>query len=90
MFQSSPLFLAQTPTPLCPTAEWNSSAILLTGSLGAAGSTPTFVNLPLDITFDQYRQMYVADHQNHRIQRYPPGSYFDDQLRLPLFSIYSV
>ena len=75
--QPGSFFLAHTPAPLCPTAEWNSSAILLTGSLGAAGSTPTFINLPLDVTFDRYRQMYVADHQNHRIQRYPPGSSLD-------------
>lgn len=39
-----------------------------------AGSTSTLLNYPYDVDFDQYRNMYVVDCYNHRIQRFAPGS----------------
>ncbi len=53
----------------------------LAGSLSNAGSTTTQLNNPSDIGFDGYQNMYVADTDNHRIQRFPLG------LNLSLFRL---
>ncbi|CAM4949724.1 unnamed protein product [Rotaria socialis] len=63
-----------TTTLMCLTAVWSSNATLITGSIGFAGSTPTFVSSPYGVSFDGYGYMYVADTGNHRIQKYSPGS----------------
>lgn len=47
---------------------------MVVGSTGAAGSTSTLLSSPYDIAFDGYGFMYVADFNNHRIQRYRQGS----------------
>ena len=59
---------------MCITSVWNSTSNLLTGATSSAGSTPTFVSSPGDVTYDVYQNMYVADSGNHRIQQYQPGT----------------
>lgn len=58
---------------MCPTAVWNQTFGTVAGSLSNAGSTSTLLSSPSDIGFDGYRNMYVVDTDNHRIQRFPPG-----------------
>ena len=67
-------FPAPAAVPVCPTAVWNSSFVTVSGALSNAGSTATLVSAPYDVTFDTYRNMYVADYNNHRIQMYRFGS----------------
>lgn len=43
-------------------------------SSGTSGSTSSLLNSPADLTFDKNGFMYVADRDNHRVQRFPPGS----------------
>lgn len=49
---------------------------IVTGSTGTTGSTSTLLSSPYDIIFDGYGYYYVADFNNHRIQRFRPGFYF--------------
>jgi NHL repeat len=44
-------------------------------SNGNSGSTATELNRPSGIDFDKNGYMYVADLNNHRIQRFAPGSF---------------
>lgn len=67
--------LAIARVPICPTAVWNSSFTTLAGGSSVAGSTATLFSSPYDVTFDSYQYMYVADYNNHRIQRFAPGTY---------------
>ena len=60
-------------TPVCATAVWNQTYLTLAGSMGTSGSTSTLLYNPSDIGFDGYQYMYVADTDNHRIQRFTPG-----------------
>ncbi|CAF2697913.1 unnamed protein product [Rotaria sp. Silwood2] len=64
----------QTTVPLCSTASWNSSFTTIAGAISNPGSTSTLFSSPYDMTFDGYQNMYVADNNNHRIQRLPAGS----------------
>ena len=43
-------------------------------SSGSAGSTSTLLEQPEDLVFDRNGFMYVADNENHRVQRFPPNS----------------
>ncbi|CAF4602830.1 unnamed protein product, partial [Rotaria socialis] len=63
----------QTARPVCQTAVWNQTYSTLAGSMGTAGSTSTLLYYPYDVQFDGYGNMYVVDHYNHRIQRFPSG-----------------
>ncbi|CAF3706401.1 unnamed protein product, partial [Rotaria sp. Silwood1] len=58
--------------------QWSqcaTSAETIAGSnTSNSGSTSTLFDSPDDITFDKYGYMYVADHNNHRVQRFPPNS----------------
>ncbi|CAF4743519.1 unnamed protein product, partial [Rotaria sp. Silwood2] len=48
---------------------------LLAGSInGTAENTSTLMNGVVDITFDPMGNMYIADRNNHRIQKYLVGS----------------
>ncbi|CAF4993534.1 unnamed protein product, partial [Rotaria sp. Silwood1] len=64
----------QAATPVCQTAIWNQTFSTLAGSMNTLGSTSTLLYYPYDVNFDGYGNMYVADHYNHRIQKFPPGS----------------
>ncbi|CAF4109536.1 unnamed protein product [Rotaria magnacalcarata] len=50
------------------------NATTLAGESGVAGAWSYQFNLPTDITFDQYNNMYIMDSGNDRIQRWWPGS----------------
>ena len=60
--------------PLCSTAVWNSTSTIVAGSTSTAGSSSTLLYDPYDVAFDGYRNLYVVDYFNHRIQRFRPGS----------------
>ncbi|CAF1367824.1 unnamed protein product [Adineta ricciae] len=46
---------------------------LIVGSaIGESGSGPTFLNGPYDVTLDPYRNVYVVDNANFRIQMFKP------------------
>ncbi|CAF3325870.1 unnamed protein product [Rotaria socialis] len=57
--------------------EWShcENATTIAGSnSGTSGSTSNLFDSPGDVTFDKYGNMYVADHNNHRVQRFAPNS----------------
>lgn len=66
-------FLASAFQPLCATAAWNATFSVVAGATSTSGSTGTLLSYPYDVTFDGYRNMYVVDQNNHRIQRFRPG-----------------
>ena len=68
------LWIAVSTIPLCSTATWNSTSTIVAGSTSTPGSTSTLLNYPYDVAFDGYKNMYVVDYSNHRIQRFRPGS----------------
>ena len=43
-------------------------------STGSSGATSLQLNNPTGVTFDKNGNMYVADYNNHRIQRFAPNS----------------
>jgi sugar lactone lactonase YvrE len=57
---------------------WKQGAIsgeTVAGSkIAIAGSTSTLLKLPTDVVFDKNGCMYVADYDNHRVQRFSPNS----------------
>jgi hypothetical protein len=63
------LLIVPTTTPLCPTAVWNQTLSIVAGSTGTYGSTSTLLYYPYDMDFDGYRNMYVVDYYNNRIQK---------------------
>ena len=65
--------LAQARVAICSTAVWNSSFSTLAGAISTVGSTTTLLSSPYDVTFDGYQNMYVADYNNHRIQKFSSG-----------------
>jgi hypothetical protein len=67
--------LIVTTNPLCATAVWNQTFSIVAGSTGTTGSTATLLYNPYDVAFDGYRNMYVVDYSNHRIQRFPLGRF---------------
>ena len=67
------LYIVQTALPLCQTAIWNSTFTMVVGSTGTTGTTATLLSSPYDVAFDGFGFMYVADFNNHRIQRYRQG-----------------
>ncbi len=67
--------IAQASVPLCSTASWNQTFTTVAGSISTAGSTSTLFSSPYDVALDGYRNMYVVDYNNHRIQQFPPGKY---------------
>ncbi|CAF3803800.1 unnamed protein product [Rotaria magnacalcarata] len=71
---TTPLPPFQATVPVCATAIWNQTFSTLVGSMGTAGSSPTLLYNPSSIAFDGYRNMYITDISNHRIQLYAPGS----------------
>ena len=66
-------YIAQVVVAVCNTAIWNQVLQNLAGSQSSAGSTATLLSSPYDLDFDVYRNMYVVDRNNHRIQRFPSG-----------------
>ena len=67
------IFLAQAVVPLCATAGWNATATTAAGAISNPGATATLISGPYNVAFDEYRNMYVVDYNNHRIQRFRFG-----------------
>ena len=69
------LFILIVPArvPICQTAVWNQTFSIVSGSTSNCASTSTLLCNPYDLDFDGYRNMYVVDYSNHRIQRFAPG-----------------
>ncbi len=61
--------------PLCATAVWNQTVSIVAGATSNAGSTTTLLSSPYHLGFDGYRNMYVVDYGNHRVQQFPAGSF---------------
>lgn len=66
--------IALASTILCPTAVWNPAFTQIAGGTSFAGSASHLFSSPYDVTVDVYGNVYVADFNNNRIQRFPPGS----------------
>ena len=64
-----------TTTALCITSVWNQSISIVAGATSTAGSTATLLYNPYDVALDGYRNMYVVDYSNHRVQQFAVGSY---------------
>lgn len=76
--------LAQPIIPLCPTVIWSQTFVNLAGALSTSGSSANLLSSPTTVDFDAYRNMYVVDQSNHRIQRFSPGN---DELRNSVESV---
>ena len=63
------LFLDNTPV-----LRWNSTGITVAGISGSPGSADNQLNLPYDIFLDYANNLYIADRNNHRIQKFLFGS----------------
>ena len=47
---------------------------VVAGTVGSAGSSPTQLSSPMGITLDQWKNLYVADRTNNRVQLFCNGS----------------
>ena len=47
---------------------------VVVGVPGSSSNTPLQLSIPQDFIFDHMGNLYVADHNNHRIQLFVPGS----------------
>ena len=59
-----------------PVLRWNSTGVTVAGITGSPGRTNTHLNFPYGITVDYANNLYIADYNNHRIQKYLFGSSF--------------
>ena len=60
---------------LGPTWLWNTTGVTVAGVSGTAGSASNQLNSPWNIYIDPTTNyLYIADSQNHRIQRWLPGA----------------
>jgi len=57
-----------------PVLRWNSTGITVAGISGSPGSANNQLTSPFDIFLDYANNLYVADRDNHRIQKYLFGS----------------
>ena len=57
-----------------PALRWNSTGITVAGISGSPGSANNQLNTPHDIFLDYANNLYIADRENHRIQKYLFGS----------------
>ncbi len=68
------MLIVPTTTPLCSTSVWNQTISVVAGATSNAGSTSALLYNPYHVAFDGYRNMYVADYSNQRIQFFSPGT----------------
>ncbi|CAF2984330.1 unnamed protein product [Rotaria sp. Silwood2] len=54
--------------------RWNTTGITIAGISNESGSDSTHLNTPWDVTLDYQNSLYIADRNNHRIQKYLVGS----------------
>ncbi|CAF1278061.1 unnamed protein product [Rotaria sordida] len=53
-----------------PVLRWNSTCITVAGITNNPGNADNQLNDPIDITLDYEHNLYIADYNNHRIQKY--------------------
>ena len=68
------LFIVIIVTVCTPGTNWSASAITVGGVTGVNGSTATLLTYTNDVAIDIYNDIYVADTDNQRIQRFPANS----------------
>ena len=66
--------LAISQMSICPTSVWNQTFTVVAGITASLGSTSTLLYNPYDVSYDGYRNLYVADTSNHRIQLFRSGT----------------
>mgnify|MGYP002423909750 CR=1 FL=1 len=55
--------------------RWNSTGTTVAGSsIGIAGTTNDKLDRPFDVALDSSNTLYIADQQNHRIQKWLMGA----------------
>ena len=54
--------------------RWNSTGITIAGVTTVAGTENMHLNTPSDLALDYKGIMFIADRNNHRIQKYVRGS----------------
>jgi len=54
--------------------RWNSTGITIAGVTTVAGTDNMHLNTPSDLALDYKGTMFIADRNNHRIQKYVRGS----------------
>ena len=54
--------------------EGDSNGTIIAAVFGSSGSNANQLNTPSGITLDQWRNLYVADRGNNRIQFFCPGN----------------
>lgn len=54
--------------------EGDSNGTIVAGTLGSSGSNANQLNVPSGITLDRWRNVYVADRNNDRIQFFCQGN----------------
>jgi len=57
-----------------PTLRWNTTGITIAGLSNAAGNASNQLNQPTDIALMYPNLIYIADYNNHRVQKYTIGS----------------
>ena len=54
--------------------RWNSTGITIAGVTSIIGTDNMHLNTPFDLALDYQGTMFIADRNNHRIQKYVRGS----------------
>jgi sugar lactone lactonase YvrE len=54
--------------------RWNTTGITVTGTLNCTNATSNCLNYPIGIAVDSSGSVYVADTNNHRIQKFLSGN----------------
>ena len=54
--------------------RWNSTGITIAGVSNVSGADNMHLNTPTDLALDYKSTMFIADRNNHRIQKYVRGS----------------
>ena len=54
--------------------RWNSTGITIAGVSTVSGTDNMHLNIPFDLALDYKGTMFIADRNNHRIQKYARGS----------------
>lgn len=58
----------------CIPSLWNTTGITVAGTTGVLGNNSTLLAYTNDVAVDVYFNIYVADADNQRIQRFPSNS----------------
>ena len=59
---------------IIPVLRWNSTGITVAGIGGMPGNASNQFNSPTDVILDYANNLYIADYNNHRVQKYLFGS----------------